>query len=265
MLKNIIKLILPKFLFVFLGSYYKSFLNSKSKIVDKSKIQFNEEIFKKLGINLENLRLSLQNFNIDFEDCSVSWHYHLFIAIDEILKQKNINVKNILEIGTYNGEFTNFISKFYSHANIETIDLPDDDPIFNSTYGRDNKNLKEKFLAERNKNLLSSNINFTKIDSTNLLKKFENVKFDIIWIDGDHRNPQVTIDIINSIQLTHNQSIICVDDICMENYKTEYFSNESYITLEKLERNKILKNNFIFKRTNLNQKYIKYISFSTKT
>ncbi len=119
MLKKIIKLILPKFLFVFLRSYYKSFLNSKSKIVDKSKIQFNEKIFKKLGVNLENLRLSLQNFNIDFEDCSVSWHYHLFIAIDEIFKQKNINVRNILEIGTYNGEFTNFISKFYSHADIE--------------------------------------------------------------------------------------------------------------------------------------------------
>ena len=265
MLKNIIKLIFPKFLFVSLRGYYKSFLNSKSKIVDKSKIQFNEEIFKKLGINLENLKLNLQNYNIDFQDCSVSWHYHLFIAIDQIFKQKNINVKNILEIGTYKGEFTNFISKFYSDANIQTIDLPDDDPIFNSTYGRDNKDLKEKFLAERNKNLLSSNINFTKIDSTNLLKQFENVKFDIVWIDGDHSKPQVIMDIINSLQLTHNQSIICVDDICMENYKTDYFSNDSYIALEKLERNKILKNNFIFKRTGLNQKYIKYISFSTKT
>ena len=53
-----------------------------------------------------------------------------------------------------------------------------------------------------------------RFNSTKLIKEFTDIKFDIFWIDGDHYNPQVTMDILNSMQLAHENSIICVDDIC---------------------------------------------------
>ena len=109
---------------------------------------------------------------------------------------------------------------------------------------------------------LPSNINFIRLNSTTLLSEFSDIKFDLIWIDGDHYNPQVTIDIMNSLQLAHEQSIICVDDVCTENYKENYVSNESFLTLENLEKNKILKNYFIYKRVFSNQNPIKYVSCS---
>ena len=120
---------------------------------------------------------------------------------------------------------------------------------------------KNDFSIKEN-NLMPSNINFIRLNSTTLLDKFSDIKFDLIWIDGDHYNPQVTIDIMNSLQLAHGQSIICVDDVCIEHYKENYVSNESFLTLENLEKNKILKNHFIYKRLFSNQNPTKYVSCS---
>ena len=122
--------------------------------------------------------------------------------------------------------------------------------------------ITENFFNEKKKNLIHSNINFIKLNSTKLLKEFNDIKFDIIWIDGDHYNPQVTMDIMNSMQLTHEQSIICVDDICIEDYKKNYASNESFLTLKNLENNQILKNYFIYKIVISNQNPVKFVSCS---
>ena len=70
------------------------------------------------------------------------------------------------------------------------------------------------------------------------------------------------MDIMNSMQLTHEQSIICVDDICIEDYKKNYASNESFLTLKNLENNQILKNYFIYKRVISNQNPVKFVSCS---
>jgi predicted O-methyltransferase YrrM len=65
-----------------------------------------------------------------------------------ILK-KNTQVKNILEIGTFNGQFTNFLSQIYPNAKISTIDLDENDAEFKDQYNRQNKNMLNKFLNQR--------------------------------------------------------------------------------------------------------------------
>ena len=39
------------------------------------------------------------------------------------------------------------------------------------------------------------------------------MKFDAIWVDGDHHNPQVTIDLINCTHLIKKDGILCNDDV----------------------------------------------------
>jgi len=259
--KKGIRTILPKSFYKLLAEFYRKIFPEKRRL-DTSMVKRNEEIFKKLKININDLKTILHNTDVKYQDCFTSWHYHLFAGINDIFKQKNLIVKNILEIGTDKGDFANFLSRIYMESQIYTVDLPDDDPIFNEGYGREDKSYRERFLKERKNNLMPSNINFMELNSTTLLKELSDIKFDLIWIDGDHYNPQVTIDIMNSLQLAHEQSIICVDDICFENYKEDYISNESYLTLKNLEKNKILQNHFIYKRVFSNQNPIRYVSCS---
>jgi len=260
--KKLIRSITTESFYKLLTKYYYKIFFLKKEIKNISMLKHNEEIFQKLKINLNNVKTTLCNSGIEYDDCSSSWHYHLFAGINDIFKEKNLNIQNILEIGTDTGEFTNFLSRIYSNSQIYTVDLPEDDPIFKKIYGRDDLYHREFFFNERKKNLIPSNINFIKLNSTKLLKEFNDIKFDIIWIDGDHYNPQVTMDIMNSMQLAHEQSVLCVDDICIEDYKKNYASNESYLTLKNLENNQILKNYFIYKRVISNQNPAKFVSCS---
>ena len=103
------------------------------------------------------------------------------------------------------------------------------------------------------------------MNSINLEKNFSKNSFDLIWIDGEHLNPQVTIDIFQSIKLIKKNGFICVDDVVMKKYlkKNEYVSNDSYQTLEYLNKLKILKTSYIIKRvTKRNFDLKKFISLS---
>ena len=164
-----------------------------------------------------------------YHDDWLSWHYHLFVGLKDYFEDKKIN---ILEIGTASGAFTNFISKVYDDHQITTISLGENEiPL--SEFGGDEER-KRKFLELRNKNLNRKNINFVKSNSINIKKYFYGKKFDLIWVDGDHLNPQVTIDIVNSLDLLNNDGIICTDDVIMDNKfeKNKYTSNEGFLTFE---------------------------------
>ena len=60
------------------------------------------------------------------------------------------------------------------------------------------------------------------MDSIDLLSKFELDTYDIIWLDGDHTNPQVNMDIISSFFLLKKGGIFITDDIFLSN-KTKDF------------------------------------------
>ena len=269
MLKNLVwsvKKIIPYSLYENIRKIYRS-LKEFSIYYNKTKdLNHNETIFLELGINLENVKSELKKFKIDYNDSTISWHYHLFLSLKQIFKKKNKKVKNILEIGTFLGEFTNFLSKVYPESIVTTIDLKQDDKKFIETYNRNDKKKLKKFLDIRNKNIMEKNINFLELNSNLINESFKNIKFDLIWIDGDHLDPQATKDIKNSLNLIDNSGIICVDDIIKnKNFIGHKTSDETYKTLSILENQKIIKNYYIIKRlTKNNLKSKKYISISFK-
>ncbi len=209
----------------------------------------------------------MSGLNIPYFDGSVSWHYHLFAGLSEYYESKNIEVRKILEIGTHNGKFANYLSCLFCNAEIYTIDLSQDDQKFKETYNRHEEEKRELFLAERKRNIDRNNINFIELNSIQIFRYFKEMKFDIVWIDGDHHNPQVTIDIINALNLVGDAGVICVDDVVMDDEyeRTEYVSNESYQTLKSLEINGLINNYFLVKRIrSSNARCQKYISLSMK-
>lgn len=262
--KQILKKALPFFIYNIIKIIYKFLKDYKSRNYDLLKdLEYNENLFKKFNINISKIKSKLNSLNLSYENEQLSWHYHLFIGLKDYFKNQKIN---ILEIGTHDGTFTNFISKIYSNCQITTIDLDEGDKIFINTYNRDDKKKLNQFLKLRKNNLNRYNINFIKLNSINIEKYFHKKKFDLIWVDGDHLNPQVTIDIVNSLALLTNKGIICTDDVIMNTKfkKSKYISNESFLTLKHFENNKILKNYYLIKRiikSNFFEK--KYISIST--
>lgn len=256
-MKNILSRKLRKLLPISYYNKIREIYNFRSKSYNLQKdLEYNEDLFKKFNFNINEIKSRLRSQNILYEDENVSWHYHLSAGLKDYFKNKKIN---ILEIGTSYGNFTNFISKIYDDCIITTIDLNDGSLV---------KKEVKKFLEIRKNNLNRKNINFIKLHSTNIKKYFNGKKFDFIWVDGDHLNPQVTIDIINSLDLLNDDGIISTDDVIPDKKfkKTHLVSNEGYLTLKNLEDNKILKNFFLLKRIRKsNYSLKKYISVSTFT
>lgn len=178
--------------------------------------------------------------------------------------------KKILEIGTYDGSNALLLSHLFQDSIITTIDLPDDDNLFKDTYNRNDPNFLSKFISYRNTNLnKSQNIKFQQFNSIELYKKKE--EFDLIWIDGAHGYPYVTIDIINSLRLINQNGIIMCDDI----WKTKPFTQDKIYTsvaaketLDVLAENSFLNNYYFFKRLDKKNNSVnserKYISLSFK-
>lgn len=249
MITKLIKLILPKKLFNFLKNIYRRNFKTDYKI-DSNKLIQNRQKLKFLNFDEKEINKILERNNLCFLNKNLSWHYHIFAGLKSYALINSKNINNILEIGTHNGEFTNFISSLFPNTNIYTIDLAKSDAKFLSTYNRKDKAKFKEFITKRNKNLNERNIKFIEISSSKLINYFNEFKFDIIWIDGDHHNPQVTLDILNSINLIKKDGIICIDDVIKDKKfkKDKYVSNESFNTLDLLESNKILKNLYLNKR-----------------
>ena len=257
---NILKKILP---FSWYLKLKKTYEKIKYRDYDLSKdLNYNENLFKTLGFDIEKIKFQLNSQNFEYHSPGLSWHYHLFVGLKQYFRNKKIK---ILEIGTHNGNFTNFLSKIYSESQIITIDLDENDSQFINTYGREEKEKFDEFLKLRNKNLNSKNINFIKLHSLNIKKYFKDEKFDLIWLDGDHLNPQVTIDIINSLYLLKSDGVICTDDVIMDiKFKaSKYVSSEGFFTLKHLQDNGLVKNFCLIKRIRKNNANLKkYVSFS---
>jgi predicted O-methyltransferase YrrM len=223
-------------------------------------IKQNENFLNQNSFDISKIKKTLIKYKLSYYDKNLSWHHHLFAG----LSQKFSNVK-ILEIGTYDGSFANFLSKIFKDSKIFTCDLPVTDQNYLNYYNRSNKYIFNRILKKRKKNLNRRNIKFLEINSNSILKHCPVDKFDLIWIDGDHLNPQVSNDILNCLKLLKKGCIMCCDDILMNPYKSEYVSMDSYKTLLKLEKNKKITNSFIIKRARHTNIFLKkFISYSKK-
>ena len=271
MIRRLLKLLFPKYFYDGIKNFYKSKFKKPYKI-DRKKLEDNLEKLETLDFDEKEIKKILGGFGYSFFNTNLSWHYHIFAGLKSYALTNSISFSNILEIGTHNGEFTNFISTLFSNSNIYTIDLEKGDEEFLSTYNRQDKDQLREFIFKRDKNLKRSNINFKEINSTKLINYFKDLKFDLIWIDGDHLDPQVTIDIINSINLIKKDGIICIDDVVKDKkfLKNQYksrnkgmVSTDSFSTINLLERNNIIKNIYFNKRIRkCNYKTEKYIVIS---
>mgnify|MGYP001170933538 CR=1 FL=1 len=198
-----------------------------------------------------------------YEETNGMYSEHLIIFT--AIAKSNNNIRNILEIGTHNGKTAIILSELFPLANITTIDLKDNDPIFRETYNR-NKDLNS-FIKNRN-TLLSKykNINFLQINSLELSTKKNTLpEQDLIWVDGAHGYPIVSCDITNAISLMHKKSILMCDDIWEKTKKNDdmYQSIAGFKTLKLFENAKIIKTYLFRKRISklFNGNY-KYVSFS---
>lgn len=194
-----------------------------------------------------------------------SEHELLFYSI--AIQSKN-KIKNILEIGTFDGANAFLLSKIFKSAKIDTIDLSKKDKDFQNFYNRKN-NLK-KFIKERDKLLKKNkNIKFQEINSIKLI--LSKKKYDLIWIDGAHGYPTCCIDIINSLKLINKNGFILVDDILLKNHHNDriYNSVAGFETLKELEKNQIIKFELFYKRLDAKYNYdknkLKYIALVKKT
>ena len=231
----------------------KKFYDEKKDIIE------NEKLLKKINFSKNIIIKNLAKKNLDYYSKDLSWHYHIFSGFNKNKKYK------ILEIGTFVGNFTNFLSKTFGTSKIYTIDLEDNHRNFVYTYDKKKIKNKKDFFITRKKNLSNKNIVSLKINSLDLINKFKKNYFDIIWVDGDHLDPQVSIDIFSSLHLLKKGGIFCCDDICLNKNDPVINQTDGHKILKYLELNNKIKTYFFVKRINKNNDWSKkYISLSFK-
>jgi len=222
--------------------------------------EYNDELIKKNSLDKNNMINVLNLYNYDFYDPKLSFHYSLFAGLS-----KNKNNKKILEIGTNLGKFTNFVSNIFPLSIIYTCDLDSDDELFDKNFSKEAKSSRENFLRQRNVNLKNKNIIFKTLNSFDLLKNFEKDYFDIIWVDGDHFNPQVTMDVVSAYYLLKKDGKLICDDIFIDEKRQYINESEGFEPINYLTKiNKIQTTYFLKRITKYNFIKKKYISLSVK-
>ena len=234
-------------------------LKNLDKTYKKCGFNYDRHIYlKKLNKCLEELGLPIFD-----EKCGMySEHLIIFSAISH----SELNPKNILEIGTHDATTTAILSKLFPKANIKTIDLKDDDPIFINTYNR-NLNFKD-FIRRRSENL-EKNKNITFIQANSLYLTFSDLLRgqDLIWIDGAHGYPIVASDITNCLRLLNKSGILMCDDVWKKLNRNDriYSSTATYETISSYSDLGILDTTFFLKRIgksfNLNYKFVSLSKF----
>ncbi len=215
-------------------SYDESnFYKQQKEIFNNYSLDYDE------GLNIFKKLKNEYNFLEPDNELPYSEHSTFFSSLSS--KYKN-DFKNILEIGTYNGKNAFVLSKLFPNSKIFTLDLPDNDQIFNTSYNRHTEDLANSFIERRNKILnKSNNIEMIKKNSVNLMN-FD-TKLDLIWVDGAHYSPIVCFDILNSLKLLNQDGFMLCDDVSLVNY------NATIDSLKVLEQEKKIIFKLIFKNT----------------
>ena len=233
LISNIFQKIL-KFLKIIFSEFYSLIylfiIYDRKKILRLEKSNFD---YFKFNVDDSILKLNAilnkkysRNFNRDLD----SIHWLIFSALS-----KRNSIKNILEIGTYDGEFTYILSQLFPKSKITTIDLPEDDPLMASFYGRADSTALSNYMKKQYKNINQKNIRAVKSNTFFLLDVInEKEKFDLIWVDGGHLYPDVAWDICNAFFLLKKGGFLLCDDVIRSKnfYRSNYVSTESWEVLK---------------------------------
>ncbi len=228
------------------------------------------ERFKVLGLDWRESRKGVEKLlgkNLDIFSHR-SEHYELLFAISQRYKPKRI-----LEIGTATGDFSVFLATIFPDAKIETIDLSRLDKRFwNATSDlvmTTDWSVSKTDLEERDARLSSfSNIEFRELNSLALTFE-ESQKYDLIWVDGDHTYPVVSVDIANALRLLEVGGTLVADDIYEVTQKRRESGNqESHETLVQFQKAGFIDFNLVLKRLfpepYYNKRSQKFIAVATR-
>ena len=213
---------------------------------------------------LEHLNSTLEQLNLPhYSENNGMFSEHLLVF--SALSLATNNIKNILEIGTHDGRCAHILSALFPESLITTIDLPDDDITFLSTYARDTLSAQAKFIAKRAHYLDRPNIQFIQKNSLQLTLDNKLPPQDLIWVDGAHGYPTVACDIINALHLSSKKSYIMCDDIwtTLSSSDHMYSSIASFQTLSALQKAGVIHTTLFLKRLgDLHCLRKKYVSLS---
>ena len=233
----------------------------------------NNEIFKIFNISREKTeqiyKETIKKINIDSWQHSTnlnkikdgSIHHLIFCG----LKSLNFNPVNILEIGTYTGESTEFLSKLFPNSRIYSVDLPESDPIYKKYFNYEIQN----YLNCRLK--IIKNLDNVKLIKTNtaFLMNFNLPKMDLIWNDGDMFYPDIAWENVFLYSLLNENGFLLNDDVHLEENKITLYKKNYLNILETqkyLEIRIMKKFHYFFKNENYSQNilYPKRISILKK-
>ncbi len=115
-----------------------------------------------------------------------SFHHLAFAA----LAVSGFRPRRILEIGTETGETAEYLATLFADAEVYTVNLPSDDPIYAQWHPEGEDRHAEIATA----NMTRSNIRALRLNTVRLLEEELPNKFDLIWLDGGHSYPEVAWD-----------------------------------------------------------------------
>jgi predicted O-methyltransferase YrrM len=225
---------------------------SQFKIQDEKFSEWNfdrKQAMSKIDTVLQEL------YQENYSENNGMWSEHLVIMA-AISSQPN-EIRNILEIGTFDGQTARILSKLFPESEITTIDLPQNIVDTKEIYKYAHEG--NKLQSQRINNLKGcSNVRFVEINSLSLIN--ENSKFDLIWVDGAHGYPIVAIDLINSLRIVTPHGYVMCDDVYDFTYSndSEYRSTGDYETLIALSEAGMIKYQLFLKRINRIYNYPKF-------
>ena len=196
--------------------------------------------FKKLGLNTDDALFRLNSIlhqtrekKFDYTFGKDSVHWLLFSAIS-IADQ----VKQILEIGTGQGDSTLILSRLFPEASILTVDLPANDPITRSTYGRETDENFKDYVRLRSRNTEQPSVNMVCSNSFFLLDVIGNQEFDLVWVDGGHLYPEVAWDLANGFHVCRRGGWLLCDDVLIhpDGYNNGLTNTDSYEVLKYMQK-----------------------------
>lgn len=254
-------LLIRLFSFIFASGNREKYTNHNNKIFEIFNIKRSkmEDIYEKILHNIEIDKWKHSTNLKKTQDGSI--HHLIFCG----LKSINFKPENILEVGTYTGESTEFLAKLFPNSKIFSIDLPENDPIYKKYFDPKIQN----YLNERlNKIKKLENVELIKTNSAFLMD--QNLpKMDLIWNDGDMFYPDVAWENAYLYTLLNDDGFLLNDDVHLEENKiTKYKKNYLNIieTQRYLESRITTKYYYFFKNENFSQNifYPKRISILKK-
>jgi predicted O-methyltransferase YrrM len=166
-----------------------------------------------------------------FDFARDSIHWLLFAC----LRAQAPRPVRILELGTFDGEFTAILARLFADSEIVTVDLPESDPILRRTYRREGDAAYRTFVEARDANVAAPNVRLLLINSVFLLDHVTG-PFDLIWVDAGHLYPEVAWDLAHAHHLCRPGGRILCDDVIPDasGHRTDYVSPDSGTVLNYL-------------------------------